>query len=151
MEVQGSHKKCQKCLQMTSDYTTGQNPHSCVRHLSFTSVDFVPWTKTTLVMRTFFGIIQGIERICNHDVFYDICLKKNYKLPTVPSVRRWTLLNLSFEDILKTFWTLFMRSLDFHFTIRVTPLFNNVQRRTLGTVIKKRTKFVLFLILKFLE
>ena len=34
---------------------------------------------------------------------------------------------------LKTFWTLFMRSLDFHFTIRVTPLFNNVQRRTLGT------------------
>ena len=35
---------------------------------------------------------------------------------------------------LKTFLTLFMRSLDFHFTIRVTPLFNNVQGRTLGTV-----------------
>ena len=35
---------------------------------------------------------------------------------------------------LKTFLTLFMRSLDLHFTIRVTPLFNNVQGRTLGTV-----------------
>ena len=47
---------------LSLDYTTGQNPHSCVRHFPFTSVDFVPWTKTTQVMRTFFGIIQGIER-----------------------------------------------------------------------------------------
>ena len=136
-----------RCHKKHHDYKFLSIPCIIPKNVLITCVVFVHGTKSTLVK----GKCLTQEKLITVQCSFCPRDKIHTGKREVSNTWVWILSRGVITRHLKTFWTLFMRSLDFHFTIRVTPLFNNVQRRTLGTVIKKRTKFVLFLILKFLE